>query len=311
MLFGKSFSLGRYWGIDLRVDYSWFVIFFLIISSFSLGFLPQMYPLLSRLEYGLLAVALALLFFASVMVHEFAHALYAKRQHMRIDRMVFFLFGAAAEVQDESPTPRIEFIMAGVGPLTSYIIAVAFAGLWLAGLQSGVLYLQITGSTLALVNFAVATFNMLPAYPLDGGRLLRAIVWHFTKNLERSTRYASWGGRGFAMLLMFYGIWLIFSGLLLNGIWLIMLGFFLDMAATQSYTMVRLKQAYEHTRVGDYMEPAVFERELPTQLTPDDSLLDAFEKLQGGAILYVGRDNKPEGFITKQQLEDIARRMTR
>lgn len=307
MIFGKSFSLGRYFGIDLRVDYSWFIIFFLILTSFSSGYLPRMYPQLTQLEYGVLALLLALLFFGSVVVHEFAHGLYARSRGIRIERMVFFLFGGAAEVQDESPSPRVEFVMAGLGPLTSYVIAFLFAGVWLLGVQTGVLYLEIAGSTLSLVNFAVATFNALPAYPLDGGRMLRAVIWHFSGSLERSTRYTSLLGRGLALLLMAYGLWQILAGLFVNGLWLIMLGFFLDVIASRSYTQVRLQQ-FKHRPVADYMERAEFADPHPADLAPESTLLEAYEHLQDCSVVYIGRGDYPEGFLTREQLYAIMQR---
>ena len=304
MWFGNSFSLGRYWGIDLRVDYSWFIIFFLIVSSLSMGFLPQFYPQLSDVEYAVLGMVLGVLFFLSVVVHEFAHALYAKARGIRIDRMVFFLFGGAAEIKDDSPSPRVEFIMAGLGPLVSYGIAALFGLVWLIGVSSGLVYIEIAGLTLAAVNAVVATFNMIPAFPLDGGRMLRAVIWKVHGNLERSTRYSSLIGRVFAGLLVAYGIFLLLSGLIINGIWLVMLGIFLNAASMQGYMMTRL-QAYRNTAVAEIMQPVTLLEPREPDVDIEGSVLDALEAIQQRDVLYVGDGDGIVGIVTRRQLQAI------
>lgn len=310
-MFGKSFSLGRYLGIDLRVDYSWFIIFALIILSFSLNYLPAFYPELGRLERVSIAVVMALLFFGSVVLHEFAHSLYAKLHHIDINRITFFLFGGAAEIKDEPRTPKTEFIMAAVGPLTSYLIAIVFALVWVIGFHAQILYLEIAGSTLAAINTAVATFNLLPAYPLDGGRIFRAILWKLSNSVEKGTRYAAALGRILALALIAYGALVFLSGLIANGLWLMLLGSFLHFAAQHGFVIAMLRHKYGSMKTGDVMEEVFFLEAHPTQLQPDSPLMDAFEKMHESPVLYVGYDDKPVGVITRQRLRHILRNATR
>lgn len=310
-MFGRSFSLGNYFGIDLRVDYSWFIIFFLIILSFSLSYLPLYYPELAPVERAALAVALAVLFFGSVVLHEFAHSLYAKMKRIDINRITFFLFGGAAEVKGEARTPKIEFIMAAVGPLTSYAIAAVFVIVWFIGFQYQVLYLEIAGSTLAMVNFAVATFNLLPAYPLDGGRIFRALLWKLSKSVEKGTRYAAAVGRTLALALIVYGAFLILGGLIANGVWLMLLGSFLRFAAQQGFILAMLRHKYGDVKAGDIMERALFEEPHSTHLEPDSPLMEAIEKMHENPVLYVGYGDKPVGVITRKRLQRIIQSATR
>lgn len=308
MLFGRSFSLGKYFGIDLRVDYSWFIIFFLIILSFSLSYLPLYYPELIPAERAVLAIVLAVFFFGSVVLHEFAHSLYAKMKRININRITFFLFGGAAEVEDEPRTPKVEFIMAAVGPLTSYVVAALFIAIWFIGFQYQILYLEIAGSTLAMINIAVATFNLLPAYPLDGGRIFRALLWKLSKSVEKGTRYAAAVGRILAFALIIYGAFLLLGGLIASGVWLILLGSFLRFAAQHGFTMAMLRHKYRDAKAEDVMERVQFEKAHPTQLEPKSPLMEVFEKMRERSVLYVGYDNKPVGIITRQQLQNIIRR---
>lgn len=240
----NGFSLGKLFGIEIRIAYSWFVLFGLIIVSFISG-IPNLIPEISMLGAVVFGTLLTLLFFASVLAHELSHSVYAKKTGLDIDRLTLFIFGGAAELKEEPRTPKQEFIMAGLGPLSSILIGVFFIGVWFVGNQLNNEIIATGASILASLNIILAFFNLLPGYPLDGGRMFRAVVWHFTDNLQKATKAASTGGKYIAYLLMIYGgIEFLFTGAI-GGIWLVFIGYFLKQAAEASYRhmMSRYRQS--------------------------------------------------------------------
>src|SRR5512141_1230370 len=188
----RSFRLGSVLGIEVRIDISWFVLFALLLWTFSQSVFPESYPGQSGWAYGAMALAAALLFFASLLAHELSHSVVARRRGVTVEGITLFIFGGMARTRMEPRRAGDEFVIAGVGPLASVLIGALFAGIWLGGEAVG-LPVGITAVAwyLALVNVALAVFNLLPGFPLDGGRLLRSAVWHFTRDLRRATRVAT------------------------------------------------------------------------------------------------------------------------
>ena len=255
-------------GIRIIIDYSWFIIFGLVALSLSTGYLPQEYPGASALAYWVAGLVATITFFISILFHELAHSLVALRSGIQIPSITLFLFGGVSRLSEEAKDPKTELAIAVVGPLSSFALALLF---WLAGEGlEGVIHplAQAVVEYLSFINLALGIFNLVPGFPLDGGRVLRAIVWWRTGSIDRATRLAADLGKGFAVTLMFLGAMLIFRGALLGGIWLIFIGMFLRGSAAQGYEQTSLKRVLESVKVGDVMIQA------PVTVSPDLTLSD-------------------------------------
>lgn len=268
----SGFKIGRIFGIEIRVDWSWLFIFALV--SWNLAFVfGQIHGDWSVvLRWGMALVA-ALLFFASVLAHELAHSLVARARGMSVRNITLFLFGGVSNIQREPPSAITEFLMAIVGPLTSVVLGIILAliaafsvgpvGNAIADPQQMMSQLgPVTTLLLWLgsVNVMVGLFNMIPGFPLDGGRVVRSILWAITDDLRQSTRWAAWLGQGIAWLLILTGIAMVFgvqvpvlgSGLI-NGLWLAFIGWFLNSSARQSYRQVVVHDVLEDVPVERMM----------------------------------------------------------
>ena len=248
----RGLTIGRIGGIRIRIDWSWIVIFLLVTWTLAVGYYPTLYPSFSTATNWVLGVASSLLLFVSVLVHELAHSFVARGQGLPVESITLFIFGGVSQIEEEPRTPRGEFTMALVGPLTSLALAGVF---FLAFLVFEPINGPIAAITqyLAVINLALGLFNLVPGFPLDGGRVLRAILWGITNNLRRATRIASYVGQAFAFLLIFVGVALIFGGAFLSGIWLAFIGWFLNNAASSSYRELIARQSLEGVPVGRLM----------------------------------------------------------
>ena len=287
-MFGKSFTLGKIFGITIRVDYSWFIVFALISVSLARGYFPGNYQfdLTTNIFLG---VVTAILFFVSVLIHELTHSLVGNRYGARIKRITLFIFGGAAELEKEPPSPSMEFKMAIVGPLSS--LAIGFLCYLLLDQSKSLSLptaLQAIFDALGFFNISVAIFNLLPGYPLDGGRLLRAVIWHFKKDLVASTEIAVTGGKILANLLIFGGLFLFIIGDSLSGLWLAMIGIFLNFAAEASMSQTRLQQLFSKVKVKALMTKGAvdLENDLKMSIVYDFYLLK--NKLSGYPVLKRG-----------------------
>lgn len=250
----KGIQIAKLFGIKIRIDWSWLLILLLVVWNLSIAF-SQIHP-----DWGLpltvsLAVTAALLFFLSVLLHELAHSLVAKSQGIPVDSITLFLFGGVASIREEPKSPGNEFVMAILGPITSLVIGFALLLISGVGLEAQELLqqqpmevlqefspLRTLGFWLGSVNVILGLFNMIPGFPLDGGRVLRSILWAITRNLQKATRWASYVGQLIAWTMIVSGIAMIFGlripvfgGGLVNGVWLILIGWFLNNAASSSY----------------------------------------------------------------------------
>ena len=281
----RGFSIGHIFGINIRVDWSWLLIFVLVLWNLSTvfgGAHPDWGP---ALTWGTALVA-ALLFFGSVLAHELAHSLVARARGIPVRGITLFLFGGVSNIQREPPSAGAEFIMAIVGPLTSVVLGAALLaiGVFSAGPVTDVTanpnqFLASLGpvTTLLLwlgsVNIVVGLFNMIPAFPLDGGRVLRSIFWAISDNLRQATRWASWIGQGIAWLMILAGIGMVFGLQLpllgsgpINGLWLVFIGWFLNSSASRSYQQVVVQDMLEDVPVRRIM------RTNPPTVPPDISI---------------------------------------
>lgn len=269
----SGFRLGRIFGINITIDWSWIFIFLLVTWNLAAVF-PLLHP---RWGPGLVlgtAIVAALLFFASVLAHELAHSLVANARGIPVRNITLFLFGGVSNIQREPSSPGTEFVMAIVGPLTSLVLGAIF--LFLGEASAGVVT-EAAGnparalarldplSTLLLwlgpINILVGLFNLIPGFPLDGGRVLRSILWSATHNLRRATQWASWVGQGLAWLMIFAGIAMVFGFQIpffgtgfIGGLWLAFIGWFLHNAAVQSYQQVVIEDVLEGVPVSRLMQ---------------------------------------------------------
>lgn len=247
-----SFRLGKILGIPIGVNYSWFIIFAIVTLSLAGHYFPNNNPGWSPITYWVVGIATSLLFFASVVVHELAHSAVSIAGGTPVKSITLFIFGGIAQIGREAASPLSELLMAVAGPLTSLGLAAFFGVLWvLARFLSEPL--EALAGWLALINLSLGLFNMLPGFPLDGGRVLRSLLWWLTGNFRRATRIASLAGQGTAYLLIFGGILIIFRGNWLDGLWVAFIGWFLENAAEGSYRQVLLRDSLAGFTAGDLM----------------------------------------------------------
>lgn len=253
-MFRSSWVLGAIRGIPIRIHFTWLIIFGLLSWTLASGYFPQRYPDLPIAAYWIRGIIAALFLFGSVLVHELMHAFMAQRLQVPIAGITLFALGGVSEMKQEPPKPSAEFLIAVVGPLASFALAGLFWIIWRA-MHSGGSEASFTAIALYLVglNLVVAVFNLLPAFPLDGGRILRAAIWGITKNLKRATYLATRIGQGFAYLLIIFGAFSLFAGAGFQGVWMALIGFFLLQGAQASYTQVVLKEALAGVAVRDIM----------------------------------------------------------
>ncbi len=250
----NAFQLGSIAGIPLRVHYTWFFAFLLIAWSLAAGFFPAMYRGWPPGAYWLAGVVAALGLFVSVLIHELSHSLVAMRLGLGVESITLFIFGGVSTIEDESEEPKDEFLVSFVGPLTSFIIAaIAWALVQLTNPGD-----TVPGAILgylALINVLLGAFNLLPGFPLDGGRVLRSAIWAVTGSLRRATEIASYVGQAFAVLLIFWGVLQIFGGNLLGGMWIAFIGWFLNGSAEASRQQVYARELLRGVPVAAVMNP--------------------------------------------------------
>lgn len=263
--------LGRLFGVEITADWSLLIIFALITYNLGAGVFPAWHPDWGPAVIWGTALGAAVLFFVSVVLHELSHAVVGRAYNIPIRRITLFLFGGLAHMEDEPKSPKAELLMAIVGPICSAVIGIvatlvgstlsgaAFAGVATDDPEAVVAAFQNVGpfATLLLwlgpINLLLAVFNIIPGFPLDGGRVLRSILWASTGDLTKATRWASGVGRALAWTMMGFGLFYVFGGALASGIWLILIGWFLSMAATASYQQVLVRQALEDVPVDRLM----------------------------------------------------------
>jgi Zn-dependent protease/CBS domain-containing protein len=314
-MFGTRWRLFRLFGIPIRIDLSWLVILALITWTVAGAFakppefLAQFYPEgglgLSEGGYLIMGLVAALLFFLCILLHEMGHALVARSVGMPIRGITLFLFGGVAELGDEPPSAGSEFAMAIAGPLVSVVLAVACGVLASVGARAGWPPVAVVVlAYLAFINGAVLVLNLLPAFPLDGGRVLRSILWGATGSVRRATRWASFLGQAFAWLLIAWGVVQFFFGNVLGGIWSGLIGLFLNSAARGSYQQVLIRQALEGEPVRRFMntEPIVVPPDLDLRGWVEDYVYRYHRK-----AFPVGSDGRLEGYVTTQVLSHFPR----
>lgn len=240
---GSAFNLGRVFGIQFRLHYTWFIIFILITVSLSRLYFPSIYPGWSHLIYWVVGVTTSLLFFASVVAHELAHSLVARVNGIPVRSITLFVFGGVAQITREAAKAVTELKMAAAGPACSLVIGSLFGLLWLfiRDINEPIAAMALW---LAQVNGILAVFNLIPGFPLDGGRVLRSILWRVTGNYKRSTRIATRMGQGVGYLFIAGGVLIMFAlHEWVSGLWLAFIGWFIANAASISYHQAQWQES--------------------------------------------------------------------
>ena len=295
-----ALPLFRLAGIAVRLHYTWFLAFFLIAWSLPRAVFPGGYPGWSEANYWVAGSAAALLLFASVLFHEFAHSFVALARGLKVDSITLFVFGGAAALTSEPRRPSDEFLIAVVGPVSSLLLAVVFF------ILSGLIPLDVPARALAiylaLANGGLAVFNLLPGFPLDGGRVFRSIVWALTGSMKKGTTIATIVGQVFAFGLIALGIYLVFNGGLLFGIWNIFIGWFLNGAAAANRRQMTQDEALRGITAASLM------RANPAVAHPDetmDSVVLTMLADEGVRALPVERDGQVAGIITISDVRGV------
>jgi Zn-dependent protease len=254
-----SLGFGQYrlfslFGFQVKIDLSWLLLALLISWSLAAGLFPTEYPDLSKRAYAWMGIACAVGVFFSIVFHEFSHSLVARRFGIPIKGITLFIFGGVAEMEKEPPSPKSEFLMAIAGPLASFLLAFMFSRLAALAVASA-WSTPVIGvfDTLAYINMIVAVFNLVPAFPLDGGRMLRAMLWNWKKDLRVATHISSRLGRAFGLALMILGVFAFVQGDFIGGMWWFLIGIFLRGAASASYQQLLLHEVLHDQPVKHFM----------------------------------------------------------
>lgn len=318
----SGFSLGRIFGIEIRIDWSLLLIFFLIAWNLGTGFMQIHEDWSSSTAWGM-AVAAAVLFFGSVLAHELAHSLMARAQGMPVRRITLFIFGGVSNIEKEPNSPRAEFLITIVGPLTSILLGILFTAISGVGAASFNMQMQDPQNVLSElsplatmllwlgpVNFMLGLFNLLPGFPLDGGRVLRSILWAASDNLMRATRWASYVGQAMAWLMIAGGIAMAFgfsipilgTGLV-NGLWLAFIGWFLHSASAASYRQVVVRDILEGVRVRRVMQSN------PPTVSADITVNDLVQEIMNkdDHAFPVMEGSQLVGIVTLQDMRSVSR----
>ncbi len=296
-----TIPLGRILGIPIGLDYSWFVIFALLTWSLAVTYYPGEFKDWPPLLYWFMGAATAVMMFASVLLHELGHSVVALRYKISVRSITLFIFGGVAQIGTEPPSAAAEFFVAIAGPIVSFALAVFFFEV--KPLVAGLGPLWGLAKYLAYINMAVALFNLIPGYPLDGGRVFRAIVWAVTGNMRRATLTAAGVGRFFAFLFIMVGVWQLLLGDF-GGLWLAFIGWFLENAASAQVHQVM----FQDLLAGHTASQAMSRRcvTVPANLTLQQ-LVD--EHILGGGqrCFLVNRGESTVGLMTLHGVKDVPR----
>jgi Zn-dependent protease len=303
-VFGKSIPLFKLFGFPIKLDPSWFIVAILLIWSLSSFFFPETYSGLGAAAYWWMGITAAFGLFASIVLHEIGHSVVARHYGIPIKGITLFIFGGVAELQDEPSSAKAEFLVAIAGPLVSVVLALLFFGLaTLAQALGGVMGVVGVLSYLGSINTIVVIFNMIPAFPLDGGRVLRAGLWKAWGSLRKATRLTSQIGAGFGFFFIGLGILSFFTVSLVSGLWLVLIGLFLRTAAGMSYQQLLVRQALEGESIHRFMTTD------PVTVTPNMSVHDMIENYVYRyyyKLFPVVEGEKLVGCVTLDRLKELS-----
>jgi Zn-dependent protease len=294
--------LGRIFGIPIGLDYSWFLIFALLTWLLATSYFPAEFKHWPQPLYWFMGAVTAVMLFGSVLLHELGHSVVALRQKVPVRSITLFLFGGVAQIGAEPPSAIAEFFIAVAGPLVSLFLGLLFYAIQpaVAGSQP----LLGLAKYLAYINLALVLFNLIPGYPLDGGRVFRAIVWAITKNMRRATLIAANVGRFFGFLFIFVGVWQMFTGDFGGGLWIAFIGWFLDNAASGQVQQAMFQGLLAGHKVSQAMsnQCASVPSDLMLQQVVDEQILDG-----GHRCFLVNRGGEIVGLMTLHRIREVPR----
>ena len=298
-----NITIGHVWGIPIQINPSLFLILALLTWTLAGGLLPAAYPEMSDLGRWLTALLTALLFFASILFHELAHAWVARRNGIPVVSVTLYIFGGIAQLGGKAKTSGAEFRIAAIGPASSIFLAAVFYGINRGFGDRG--YLGASSEWLAYINLILALFNLLPGYPLDGGRILESLVWGFTRKQETGVRVAGTAGQIIAYGLMALGAYRAFQGDIIGGIWSILIGFVLHNAATTEKRAFLQQGQLAGTQVSQVMG-IVREQEVPAGLTLQ-LLVEQHILGRGQGSFIVTAAGNPVGILSLRDVSQVPR----
>jgi Zn-dependent protease len=298
----QNVPLGRIMGIPIGLDYSWFLIFALLTWILATSYYPNEFKSWPPLLYWVVGAATAIMLFVSVLLHELGHSVVALRFKVPVRSITLFIFGGVAQIAVEPPSATAEFFIALAGPIVSLALAVAFTVLQPAVAAVGPLFGLV--KYLAYINFSLVLFNLIPGFPLDGGRVFRAIIWAATKNMRRATLIAANTGRFFGFLFIFGGVWSMLNGGFGNGLWIAFIGWFLDNAASAQVQQVAFQGLLAGHTVSQAMNShcASVAADLTLQQLVDDHILGS-----GRRCFLVQRGADTVGLMTLHRIKKVPR----
>jgi Zn-dependent protease/predicted transcriptional regulator len=301
----SSIKLFRIFGIEIRLDYSWFIIFALLIYYFGFSYFPALLPGLNKGYIAIITLLTVILFFFSILFHEVSHSIIAKRKGIPVSRISLFIFGGMSEIEKEPDKPATELLMSIAGPIASFVLAAVFLIAWY--FTKKIPAISLPAGYLALINLTLGVFNLLPGYPLDGGRVLRSILWKAYNDLKKATFIASTTGRVIGFMMIAAGIFLIFTNNFLNGIWLAFIGWFLQSSAYLSYRQLVFDTSIKGFKVKDIMNENIVT--VSGDVTLEKLVDDYFMKYRYGRFPIVDSSDKRKliGLVSIHDVKTIPR----
>ena len=298
-----SLRIGQIAGIDIYINVSWIIILVLLTWSLAVSWFPSIYPGWSVGTYWITSLIAAILLFVSVLLHELAHSVVARARGLPVHNITLFIFGGISNIEQEPPSAGVEFQMAVVGPVVSILIGIVCYLLLLPIRQINSPVAGILGY-LALTNVTLGIFNLIPGFPLDGGRVLRSIIWRVTGSLRKATRIATIVGEVVAYLFILGGIWLFFTGDIIGGIWIGFIGWFLLSSARAANSQVMLQSMFRGVKVSQVMNPAPIT--VPANISLQ-KLVDEYFLPHGLHSALVTQGDQLAGLITLSDIRHVPR----
>jgi len=297
-----AFSIGSIAGVRIALHPSWLIIAFLVTYSLAVNSLPASFPGWDSILYWLVGGTIASFFFLSVLAHEMSHALVARRFGVEVHDITLFIFGGAASLEQDAPSPRAEALIAVAGPISSLLLGAALLGI---DVVIGQPQLEAVLGWLGLINVTLGVFNLIPGFPMDGGRLLRALLWRLRGDKYAATRTAATVGRIFGWALIAIGVFLAFQpGGLFSGIWLAFIGWFLSTVAESAVTQLTLERSLNGVKVRDVMDPEP--ASISPNLTVGELVHDRLMRGEDRSFLVRHDDGGLAGLVTLSDVRRVA-----
>lgn len=302
-MFGKGITLVKLFGFKVKIDLSWLILGLLITWTLAQGLFPNLYKGMQPTTYWIMGVAGALGLLFSIVFHELWHSLIARKFGLAMRGITLFIFGGVAEMTEEPPSPKAEFFMAIAGPISSVVLGLGLFGVFFLGIGGG-WPKSVTGviNYLAFLNLILAGFNLMPAFPLDGGRVLRSILWGWKDNIRWATQISSKIGGAFGIALIVIGILEIFLGNLIGGIWMAVIGLFIRGASQSAYQQMLFRRSLEGEKVSQFMKSD------PVTVSPSitvEDLVDNYIYKHHYKMYPVVEDGELVGCVTLSQVKTI------